>query len=427
MKNTIIVVVVAVIAAIFYFGFNKQGGETKPTSNKLLIWAWDPNFNIAIMKEAKERYLKVNPNAEIEIVDFAKGDLEAKLHTMLASGLTDGLPDIVLIEDYNAQKYLSGYPGSFADLTNKVDYSKFAPYKKTIMTHEGKVYGLPFDTGTSGLYYRSDLLAEAGYSHEDLVDITWDQYIEIGKKVVEKTGKKMLAFDKNDGGPMRIMMHSANSWYTDADGKPQIKGNAALKESIRVYKAIVDSDISKLVTGWGNWVGAFNKGDVASVITGVWITGSVKAEASQSGKWKVAPTPRLSIPGSKNASNLGGSSWYVLKSSKNTELAADFLTKTFGSDQDFYQKILVDRGAVGSYLPSQQGEAYSKEDAFFGGQKVYSEFSKWMKEIPELNYGIFTYEADTAVFSMMPKVYDGSMTIDKALEEAQKILEGQIQ
>ncbi|HPO92028.1 MAG TPA: hypothetical protein PL072_01030, partial [Phycisphaerales bacterium] len=39
------------------------------------------------------------------------------------------------------------------------------------------------------------------------------------------------------------------------------------------------------------------KGDVATMTTGVWITGSVKAEKSQSGLWGVAPIPSLGIPG----------------------------------------------------------------------------------------------------------------------------------
>jgi len=29
---------------------------------KITIWAWDPNFNIAIMQEAANRNMKINPN-----------------------------------------------------------------------------------------------------------------------------------------------------------------------------------------------------------------------------------------------------------------------------------------------------------------------------------------------------------------------------
>ncbi|ERJ13105.1 ABC transporter substrate-binding protein [Haloplasma contractile] len=399
----------------------------KEEKEKITIWAWDPNFNIAIMEEAKTRFLEENPDVEIEIVDYAKADLEQKLHTNLASGLTKGLPDIVLIEDYNSQKYLQSYPGSFADLTNEVDHSKFADYKVELMTVDNKVYGVPFDSGVSGFYYRTDILSEAGYTASDLENITWDRYIEIGKDVVEKTGKKMVAFDPNDGGVMRIMLQSAGDWYFDNEGNVAVKDSAVLKESLRLYKEMVDAGITKPTTGWGEWVGAMNNGDVASVVTGVWITGSIKSEDTQSGKWAVAPIPKLDMAGAVNASNLGGSSWYVLDSSDNKDLAIEFLNDTYSSDVDFYQTILTNRGAVGSYIPSQTGAAYTEEDEFFGNQKIYEDFATWMNEIPSVNYGLYTYEADAAIMAEMQDILNGNKTFDEALESAENTVKAQIE
>lgn len=398
----------------------------KTTNKKITIWAWDPNFNIAIMEKAKEIYKKDNADVEIEIVDFAKEDLEQKLHTNLASGMTEGLPDIVLIEDYNAQKYLQSYPGSFEDLTGKIKHDDFAKYKVQVMTLDGKIYGVPFDSGVAGFYYRKDYLEKAGYSEEDLKNITWDKYIEIGKAVKEKTGKAMLAFDANDGGLMRTMLQSAGSWYFDKDGKVNIANNEVLKEAVKTYKAIVDAGIIKPTSGWGEWVGGINSGDTASVVTGVWITGSVKAEDSQKGNWRVAPIPKLNVEGATNYSNLGGSSWYVLSSSKSKETAIDFMNKIYGQNDDFYQQILVNQGAVGTYIPSQSGDSYQKEDEFFGGQKVYQDFSEWMKNIPAINYGTYTYEADAAIFGFMSEVYNGA-SIDDALKKAEEQLNSQIQ
>jgi len=95
------------------------------------------------MQEAAARYQKINPNVEFDIVSMAKADVEQKLNTILASGVKTALPEIVLIEDYNAQKYLQSYPGSFADLTKQFNYSEFAPYKVKLMTLNNKVYGVP--------------------------------------------------------------------------------------------------------------------------------------------------------------------------------------------------------------------------------------------------------------------------------------------
>lgn len=399
---------------------------SKEKSGKITIWAWDPNFNIAIMNEAKAMYQKTNPKVEIEVVEMAKADLEQKLHTNLASKVKEGLPDIVLIEDYNAQKYLQSYPGAFADLTGKIKHDDFAKYKVSLMTLNGKVYGVPFDSGVSGFFYRTDYLEQAGYKAADLNNITWDKFIEIGKKVKEKTGKEMLGFGLDDGGLMRVMMQSAGQWYFDKDGKVNLANNAALKEAVTTYKKIVDAGIIKKTAGWTEWVAAFNKGDTASVITGVWIVGSIKAEASQAGKWMVAPTPKMNLSGSVNSSNLGGSSWYVLEGTKNKEITIDFLNTMYAGNNDFYQKILTDKGAVGTYSPVQSGTAYSAPDKFFAEQKVYTDFSGWMKNIPSINYGLYTYEADSAIMAVMPDVYSGKKTVDEALTAAEAQLKNQI-
>ena len=138
------------------------------SAKEVTVWAWDPNFNIAIMKEAGARYTAKHPDVTFKIVDMAKADLEQKLQTQLASGSTKSLPDIVLVEDYNAPKYLRSFPGAFEPLSGKVDHSGFAQYKVDLMTVDGKVYGLPFDSGVTGMFYRKDLIEKAGFTEQDM-------------------------------------------------------------------------------------------------------------------------------------------------------------------------------------------------------------------------------------------------------------------
>ncbi|MDA9557101.1 extracellular solute-binding protein [Vibrio sp.] len=257
------------------------------SAEEITVWAWDPNFNIAIMEKAAEEYKQDHPDTTFKVVDFAKADLEQKLHTMLASGVTGALPDIVLIEDYNAQKYLQSYPGSFAPLTNSVDYSQFAQYKQGFMTVEDEIYGMPFDSGVTGLYYRTDIIEQAGFKKEDMVNITWDRYLEIGRQVKEKTGVAMLGVDLNDLALVRIMMQSAGVWYFNEDGSLNIKNNKALKEALSVFSQLQQKDISRPAIGWSEWVGTLTRGQVATITAGVWITPSVEAGTDQAGQWAI--------------------------------------------------------------------------------------------------------------------------------------------
>lgn len=393
----------------------------------ITVWCWAPEFNGAAMNEAIARYTAANPDVKINVVDFAKADLEQKLQTQLASGTTEGLPDIVLIEDYGAQKYLLSFPGAFEPLTDKIDYSQFANYKVELATVDGQTYSLPFDSGVTGLFYRSDLLAEAGFDAAALQDITWEQMIEIGKKVKEVTGKPMFSIDVNDVGAMRIMLQSAGSWYFNADGTANIKDNPVFKASLATWvKMLQEKDLYKPVSGWGEYTGAFNNGDVAGVFTGVWMTGGIKGN-NMSGKWAVAPIPRLDgVEGAGHYSNLGGSSWYVLSSAPAKDAAIDFLQKVWASDVDFYQKILVGQGAFGAYLPAREGEAYSASDDYFGGQSVWADFSNWQSQIPGVNYGIFTAEVDAAIATQLPGLIEGG-DLDAAIAAIDAQVAQQIQ
>ena len=374
----------------------------------ITVWAWDANFNGATMQQAFDRYKASNPDDTIDIQIFDKAAMEQKLQAQLASGQTTGLPDIVLVEDYRAQKYLLSFPGAFEPLTDKIDYSKFAPYKVEAATVDGQTYSMPFDSGVAGFFYRSDVLAEAGYTAEDLNDITWDRLIEIGQDVKEKTGQILLPIDPNASDLFRIMMQSAGSWYFDADGNVTIADNPVFKSALETYQRILAAGITKPKNGWTEYTGSFTSGDTLGTPTGVWMTATIKASADQSGKWAVASIPRLAdIETSVNASNLGGSSWYVLSSAPEKDKAIDFLATIWGADVDFYQDILVNQGAVGTYMAAREGEAYKASDDFFGGTPVWQNWSTWLSEIPGVKYGIFTEEADAAVVAQIPAITGG--------------------
>lgn len=403
-----------------------SGDSSGDSSGKITVWAWDPNFNIAAMNLAKESFAKVNPDQQIEVVEYAQDDIIQKLNTGLNSGTTNGLPNIVLIEDYRAQSFLQAYPDAFYDLSGVIKADDFAEYKIGPTSLDGKQYGVPFDSGVAGLYIRTDYLQEAGYSVADITNIDWDQFIEIGKAIKAKTGKDMLSQDPNDLGIIRMMIQSAGSWYMKEDGStPDLKDNAALKEALQTYKTLMSADITKIISDWSQFLAGFNGGDVASLPTGNWITASVKAEASQSGKWAVVPLPKLkNTASSVNASNLGGSSWYVLNV-PGKEQAADFLAKTLGSDVELYQQMLQKAGVIGTLKAAGTGEAYQQGDDFFGGQKTVQDFMTWTQQIPKVNYGMNTYEIEDILVPAVQEYLNGK-DLDKLLGDVQSQAESQL-
>ncbi|WP_117169929.1 ABC transporter substrate-binding protein [Paraliobacillus sediminis] len=398
--------------------------ETDGGTQEISVWAWDPNFNIAALELADAAY-DGETEIELEIIENAQDDLIQRLNTGLSSGTTQGMPNIVLIEDYRAQSFLQSYPEAFYPLTDYINTDDFAAYKTETTSFDGEQYGLPFDSGVAGFYVRTDYLEEAGYTVEDVTNITWSEYVEIGKEVKEATGKDMITLDPNDFGLIRTMIQTAGTWYFEEDGStPNLADNAALAESFEIYKEMMEANIVKMNSDWSQFVGAFNSGDVASVPTGNWITPSVKAEESQAGNWAVVPVPRLEVEGSVNASNLGGSSWYVLNTD-GKEAAAEFMANTFGSNEAFYEELVTEIGAIGTYIPGLQGEAFKSEDEFFNGQPIISDFTEWTEEIPAVNYGMHTYAIDDILINEMQNYLNGA-ELSEVLNNAQSQAETQL-
>ncbi len=116
----------------------------------------------------------------------------------------------------------------------------------------------------------------------------------------------------------------------------------------------------------------------------------------------------------------------MLSSSAEKNEAADFLATVWGKDVDFYQKILVDQGALGSLLAARDGAAYKASDEYFGGQAVWQNFSDWLAAVPAVNYGIFTQEVDAAIVAQLPALAKGG-SVDEAIAAIDAQVKQQIQ
>ena len=393
---------------------------------ELTVWAWDAKYNVRAFEEAEKVFDKAEPDkVDLNIVENAQDDIVQKMNTALSSGVTDGLPNIVLIEDYRAKSFLEAYPDSFFPLTDFINADDFSQYKIKATSIGDEHYAVPFDTSSTGLYVRTDILEEAGYTVDDLQNITWSEYTKIGKVVLEKTGKKLLSTDVNDLGLIRSMINSSGAWYTGEDGKtPTLAGNASLKLAFEDFKKIYDAGLTDSHSDWSQWLSDFNTGVVWSVPTGNWITPSIAAQADQEGKWAVVPFPRQEMEGSVNASNLGGSSIYVLNVD-GKEAAAEFLKETFGSSTELYKTLVENIGAIGSYTPATEAGVYDIEAKFFGGQKIYKDFAEWSTQIPAVNYGENTYAIEDILVKALQNYLKGE-DVDSVLETAQKEAENQL-
>ncbi len=400
-------------------GGESGSGDAQDSSESLTVWCWDPTFNIYAMKEAEKVYQKEHPQFQLNVIETPWNDLQTKLTTAVTSGKTDTLPDILLMQDNAFQKNVMSYPKAFADLTDSsIDFTQFAEAKTAYSTVKGKNYGVPFDNGAVIACYRTDILEQAGFTVDDFTDITWDEYIEQGKIVLEKTGKPLLSSLAGESDVIVMILQSAGGSMFDEQGNPFIAGNEKIKATLEIYKKMVESGVLIELNDSDQYISSMNNDTVAGTINGCWIMGAIQSAEEQAGNWAVTNMPRLTgVEDATNYSNNGGSSWAVCADSKKTELAEDFLGATFGGSVEFWENILPS-GALSTYLPAADSDKYGEPSGFFSNDTVFKKITEYAGKVPAVPAGTYYYEARDAVGTAITNVIGGA-DIDSELQTAE--------
>ena len=400
----------------------EEGGD-----ETLTVWCWDPNFNIYAMQQAEKIYQADHPNFKLDIQENVYSDIETKLITAANSGDYSTLPDIFLMQDYSYHKNVANFPDVFTELTDSgIDFSQFSAGKLADSTVDGKNYGVPFDNGATIMAIRSDIVEEAGLTTDDFNNITWSQFMELAKTVKEKTGTPMLTTSGGSELVLEMLQSAGNSPIVD--GEVKIADNEVLAKAVETYAELVNEGYMTEYTDWDKYIASMNNGEAAGVINGCWIMSSIQAAEDQSGKWTIVDMPALDdVEGATNYANCGGASWAVSSNCKNTELAYDFLNSTFGGSVELYDDLLVNAGAIASYLPAAESDVYQEASDFYGGQKVYADIVDYASKVPAFDCGAYYSDVRSALTDVVTNVVQDGADVAAELQNAQDTVEFNIE
>lgn len=392
--------------------------------NTLTVWTWDPNFNVYAIKKAAEIYAQDHEGFTVEVSEVQSDDIETRITTAVSAGDLSTLPDIFLMQDNSFQKYVINYPDVFTDLTSSgINFGDFSAAKVAYSTIDGKNYGIPFDNGTVINCVRTDILEQAGFTVDDFTDITWSDYMEKAKVVLEKTGVPMLTAQAGSPDQVMMMLQSCGSSLFKEDGSVNIDGNAELKEIMNIYIQMVKDGTLVEVTDWDQYIASLNNGTAASAMNGCWIMASITPVEDQSGKWALTNMPKLdTIANATNYSNNGGSSWAISANCQKVDLAIDFMNSTFAGSTALYDDV-ISKGALATWAPAGESEAYAQPVEFFGGDAIYAKIVDFATKTPSNITGAFYYDARDAVGVALSNICQQGADIDSEITTAQETVE----
>lgn len=358
------------LAACSAGGSGTQGGGSAndleaalEAGGEITYWSWTPSAEAQVAAfEAKY------PNVTVNLVNAGTNTEEyTKLQNAIKAG--SGAPDVVQIEYYAFPQFalsdslLDLAPYGFADLED--DYSA-GPWGS--VDFDGKIYGLPQDSGPMALFYNKTVYDQFGIA----VPTTWDEFIAAGKQLQAADPTKFIAADTGDSGFTTSMIWQAGGQpFQTTDGTNitidlQDEGSKLFADT---WNQLLEGGLLADIPAWSDeWFKGLGDGTIASLVIGAWMPGVLESSvADGAGDWRVAPMP--TYDGTPVSAENGGGGQAVTKQSKNPALAAAFL-KWLNNDPESLE-IFAESGGFPSTTAQLSDPAFvDQESEYFGGQQI---------------------------------------------------------
>jgi len=389
-------------------------------SGEITIWSW--NIAASSLKATVAGFNKQYPDVKVSVEDLGNQQVYDKSIAGCAAG-GEGLPDIVSIENGEAENYWSKFPDCFADLHTlgytADDQAKFPDFKRTELEVGDVAYAMPWDSGPVAMFYRRDFYEKAGVDPASIK--TWDDFIAAGKKIQEANpGVVMTNADLNgDDEFFRMIANEQGCGYFSDDGQSITVNQPKCVDTLSKIKEMVDA---KLMTSadWGNKITNNTAGTVATQMYGGWYEGTVRTETPDgSGKWGVYLMPSLTADGPR-AANLGGSSLAIAASSNNKEAAYAYVKYTLETNEG-QVTMLKEYGLVPSLISALDDPFVSQGLPYWGGQAVWKDILGTLAKIHPSRGTPFQADAHPIVVAVQTKYLAGEYPDAKAaLDDAAK-------
>lgn len=297
------------------------GGNNGESANgKVTINVWGMGEEAKSLPKIVEDFEKENPNIKVNVQALPWDTAHDKLLTAVASKKG---PDVLQMGTTWIPEFSSA--GALMDLSPYIDQypelaeSNFFPGSISTTKFEDKTVGVPWYIDTRVLYYRTDLLKEAGY---DQAPKTWDELKDAATKLKARGGNKYgISLDVNEQSLLFMFARQNGSKLIDENNKP-LFNQPEFKEAVDYLNSFFQDGEAPIDLGM-DIIPAF-KGDgiLPMFISGPWMIKLINDQAPElAGKWATAVLPAKE----NNISALGGSNLSVFQYTDHKDEAMKFL------------------------------------------------------------------------------------------------------
>lgn len=305
-------------------------GDDIEGATELSFWTFN-ELHMDLFEDSATKWNEENPDKPIKLnaQTYPFDQMHNNLSLALQSGT--GAPDLADIEIRQFSNFLKGdvqleplNEYVEPELENNVE-ERFNLYKK-----DDNYYGIDYHVGAAVMYYNQEIMDEAGVDIDSIV--TWDDYVEAGKKVKETTGKSMTTIETTEQFTLFQLISQRGSNYFDENGEV-IMDNEENVEVLQFLHDMMYKDKIAEATPGGfhhaeEYYGFMNDGGAASLMMPIWYMGRfIDYMPDLEGKMQIRPLPVWEEGGNRTA-GIGGTATVVTNQSESADLAKEFLAYT---------------------------------------------------------------------------------------------------
>ncbi|MGK4042468.1 sugar ABC transporter substrate-binding protein [Heyndrickxia oleronia] len=384
-------------------GCSGEKASTKDGKIEIRYGLWDKN-QVPAIEEIIKKFNEKNPNIKVKLELTPYKQYFQKLETAATGG---ALPDVLWMNGPHIAQYAMGKVLQPLDDFIKKDQFDMNNYPESLVnlyTVEDKIYGVPKDFDTTGLWYNKKLFDEAGIPYPDE---TWDWNMlkEAAKKLTNKD-KRIYGFAAlmgNQGGYYDLIWQ--NGGYVVSDDNQSVGfSEPEAVEAIKYNISFIEEGLSPTPAQMEETKPSdmMISGKIAMMFDGPWMVPEYKTNQDLD----VAVLPQ----GKERAVSIHGLGNVIAKNSKHQKEAWEFV-KFLGSKEA--AEIFAETGTV---IP-----------AFNGTQDA------WLKSVDTLNLQAFidgseyahplpSVENTGALWDAETKILKNAWSGDESVEDATKKL-----
>lgn len=338
----------------------------KKTVVRLSGWASSPS-ETALLESLLYRFSNENPDIQVKYEPIT-GDYKQALLTAIASGTE---PDVFYMDIFWWQELAKNDTLLAMDdlmAASSVAKSDFIPALIDAFTYDGKVYGIPKDFNTLGMFYNKDLFDKAQLEYPT-DNWTWDDLKNAAAKLTDLSDPQKPVYGfctPPDPGRFPVFVFQNGGTIMNDDFSDTTLDSDKAAAATQFYTDFRANKIGALPADLGEgWQGTlFGKGQCAMVYEGGWLIPYLRDQFPNT-KYSVVQPPA----GPAGEGNLIFTvAWAISKNSKVSDAAwkvVNFLTS------EASQKAVLESGFALPSRASLQSSDYLKNNpntaAIFNG------------------------------------------------------------